>query len=83
MANISHTGSVCIDCVMAIANADTSGIDDVGTWAALVENTDATEDGKYTVVVDCDGEPYFSYWPCDYCGSSLGGDRHAVTFLEN
>jgi len=28
------------------------------------------------VMVDIDAEPYFSWSPCECCGSHLGGDRY-------
>lgn len=76
-------GAVCVDCTMAIANADTSGISDIDTWLAGVTATDATDGGRYIVALACDDdcEGYFSWSACDYCGSKLGGDRHPVVFF--
>jgi hypothetical protein len=74
-------GSVCVDCLMAIANGDTSGISDVDKWAAAVESTNATENGRYRVVVSGDGESYFSSSRCDYCSDPLAGDRIDVEFV--
>jgi hypothetical protein len=73
-------GAVCIDCAMAIANADTSGISDYDAWSARVEAADATENGAYRVVVTGD-ENYFGTSACDYCRSSLAGDRIDVAFV--
>lgn len=73
-------GSVCVDCLMAIANADTSGIEDVNRWAAAVDATDATESGRYRVVVTGE-ESYFSSSRCDYCSDPLAGDRINVEFI--
>lgn len=70
----------CTDCVMAIANGDTSGIEDLAAWAARVEATDLTSGGKYTAVVYSDHE-YFSHYGCDYCGDTLGGDRHDIILI--
>lgn len=75
-------GSVCVDCLIAIANGDTSGISDVDKWAAAVESTNATEDGRYRVVVTGD-ESYFSSSRCDYCSDPLAGDRIDVVFIAN
>jgi hypothetical protein len=68
---------------MVIANADTSGIEDLDDWERRVRQFDATENGKYDVVVagDEDTESYFSWTRCDYCGSDLGGDRYPIAFL--
>jgi hypothetical protein len=73
-------GAVCADCAMVIANADTSGISDYDAWSARVDTADATEDGAYRVVVTGD-ESYFSKSDCDYCASSLAGDRIDVVFV--
>ena len=65
--------SICVDCAMFHANADTTGIDDP---ARVEEVTSVT--GHY--IVDCgdDGEgcAAFSWSRCDACGTPLGGARH-------
>lgn len=76
----SFTGSVCTDCVMAIVNADTSDISDLTDWQTRVEATNATDNGRYDVV-HVEGDLFFSWAPCDYCNSPLGGDRHDVVFI--
>lgn len=73
-------GSVCVDCLMAIANGDTSGIEDLGAWSAAVDATNATENGRYDVLPVGD-ETYFSSSRCDYCSGTLAGDRHDVVFI--
>jgi hypothetical protein len=79
---VTADGSVCVDCLMAIANDDTSGISDVDKWAAAVESTNATENGRYRVVVSGD-ESYFSSSRCDYCSDPLAGDRIDVEFVAS
>lgn len=79
--NITATGYVCADCLMVIANADTSGIADVDAWADAVKRTNATENGRYDVVVG-DDELTFSRTSCDYCGTTLDGYRHEVVFFD-
>lgn len=76
-------GAVCVDCLMVIANADASGIADYAEWSRMVARADATDGGKYDVVPACDDdcEGYFSWSSCDYCGSSLGGERHPIAFI--
>lgn len=75
-------GSVCVDCLMAITLGDTSGISDVDKWAAAVESTNATENGRYRVSVTGD-ESYFSSSRCDLCSDPLAGDRIDVVFIAN
>lgn len=74
---------VCIDCLMMIANGDSSGIDDFPAWESRVDSYDATEGGRWAVVPDSDGEQFFSWASCDYCGTCLGGDRFPVTFIDS
>jgi hypothetical protein len=73
-------GSVCADCLMAIANGDRSGIDDVAAWEERVAATDATENGQY-VVYPVGPDSYFGSAPCSYCGTGLAGDRYDVAFM--
>lgn len=76
-------GHACADCTMMIANGDSSGIEDYPAWETAVEAHNATDSGKYHVVMNCseDCEGYFSTSPCDFCGSHLAGDRHPIAFL--
>jgi hypothetical protein len=80
--NDSFDGFVCTDCLMVIANGDTSGIEDVTAWERDVLETNATEDGSYIVVPAYDDDPRFSTMGCDYCGSKLAGDANLVTFVK-
>lgn len=52
---LSHEGFVCSDCLMMIANSDSSGIEDFDAWQKRVKEKNATEDGKYHVIPACDG----------------------------
>ena len=80
---LSHQGYVCTDCQMMIANSDSSGILDFEAWQKRVEEKNATENGKYHVVPECDLDPRFSSMGCDFCGINPGGmDVHLVSFLE-
>ena len=74
-------GDVCVDCLMVIANGDTSGIDDVASWELRVDAKNPTDDGAYMVVPVGD-ETWFGRGACDYCGSTLAGDRHDVVFVD-
>ena len=88
---------VCTDCVMKLANDDTSGCPDdkVPTLLQKVEGADLTigmltcEHAESCPVFyggitgpefqcDCD-RIEFSKQPCDGCGETLAGFRHAVT----
>jgi len=73
--------TICVDCASLIANGEVSdGAEDVtAEHAAKVDARWA----RYELVLSGseDFEPYFSWRPCDGCGSTLGGDRfEAVAF---
>lgn len=84
MAEVVYEGHVCADCASAIASGDESGVpeDMYDEWLAGIEATTLFEVGAVVLACeeDCDG--YFSYSPCDYCGSRLGGDRHPIAVLS-
>lgn len=64
--------SLCVDCVTADAN----GPEEISDWAGFLPEWDGFVFGP--VLTDEDNEPsepYFSWRPCEGCGSRLGGDR--------
>jgi Holliday junction resolvase-like predicted endonuclease len=63
-------GVACIDCVMAIANDDYTGMED----AREAEVRAGLEQAGYLIVGD---EVGFTWGRCDVCGSG-GGDKHEV-----
>ena len=77
-------GEACSDCLMLIANDDTSGTlrceTEEGEAAYLQDVADRTPEGSHGWIVQ-DGEGSFSWSSCDVCGSSLGGDRYPVVAL--
>lgn len=80
---VSHEGYVCSDCLMVIANADFSGIQDPDAWSERVIKHNPTEDGKYNVVPTGDDDPRLSDLGCDFCNDrTLGMTVHHVSFLE-
>lgn len=76
------SGHACIDCVLAIANDDYSGME--GDTAARVRHAIARLNAEgYSLNVDTyDSEPHFSHAACDVCQSCLAGDRLPITFLR-
>lgn len=75
------SGRACIDCVIAIANDDYSGMD--RDTAIRVRDAIARLNREgYSINVDTfDNEPHFSNSDCDVCQSRLAGDRAPVTFI--
>lgn len=78
--DIAYTGYACQDCVLVIANADTSGITDLTAWETAVAATDPTNGGRYHVVL-ADDEIDFGTQRCRFCGTWLAGYRHEIAFL--
>jgi hypothetical protein len=78
MTTITHDGlEVCIDCVLLIANDDSTD-----EHRALVAAQWPTGDLVLAYAREED-EDWFSWGACDGCGSTLGGDRHpAVVFAR-
>lgn len=78
-------GLACTDCIMVIANADTSGILDLEAWEQRVTAHNATDSGAWHIVPDLEDtdESHFCSSPCDYCGGHLAGDRYRIAFLGN
>ena len=67
--------SACVDCVVAIANDDYTGMDN----EREAEVRAALEKHEYAYGGE---ELGFSWAPCGVCGSRLGGDRTQVFEVE-
>jgi hypothetical protein len=80
-ANVEmHRIEMCPDCVLITANGEPGGDPadfDLDRWSAGVENLWPHADGWSfgNGWSDPDAEPWFSWSPCEGCGSTLGGDR--------
>lgn len=63
----------CTDCIMYLANGEVPE-DDENPWKP--EDVDSRWQGwNVCVAGDEKTEEYFSWQPCDVCGSRLGGNR--------
>ena len=77
----------CTDCVMLIANGECFDGDgnDIAPSVANAQTAIWGEgwDGAYGLTLNCpeDCEGWFSWSPCDGCGSMLGGARHPGAHL--
>lgn len=86
MATITYEMNICTDCLMAGANG-LHGWEYDEEWLEAYEkacetyggdptpNTTETEHGW-----ECEG--WFSWSPCGFCGSTLGGDRYPAVVLS-
>lgn len=63
----------CVDCAIAVANADYSGMD-LETETAVRAGIQRWHMDGFTLCVDHEDQ-YFSWSPCDICARPQGGDR--------
>lgn len=88
MATVDMYISVCDDCLVWIANADASGMDD-SRYAEVLKGVEELNTYGH-VVPACDSEcPYgpscdsFSSARCECCRTNLGGTRHRAAILTD
>lgn len=74
----TYEGQICIDCVMLVANGDTSGFS--GDVDEYLRRVAAGYGDDVEVVVVGTGEQFFSH-ACDLCNTALDGDRMPATFF--
>jgi hypothetical protein len=69
---------ICTDCLMLVANDDTTALDDLEADRLRNNVADRWPSSRWLIVP---GDDYgaFSRKPCDGCGSTLGGDRVGAT----
>lgn len=75
------TISICVDCAYASSNGFDTEFPE-GFTESYVAN--ANELGAEPSVICGDNEylcGYFSWRPCEFCGSPLGGDRHTAVLV--
>ncbi len=74
--------SVCVDCLMIDANGP-SEVDPEAVERFSRAMASAVADGwDYANACGEDCEGWFSWSPCGFCGSPLGGDRHPAVLLK-
>lgn len=78
--------SICVDCLMFVANGevtDSQGNDVTAEHAAKI--TEQWGDDAQHLVPACpeECEGWFSHSSGDGCGSTLGGERHPAAVLTN
>jgi len=79
--HVIFEGQACVDCTLIIANDDGSGITDPAQHRQNIAHVGLGKLGGVVMACDDDCEGYFSWSPCDYCGSTLGGERHPIAVL--
>jgi hypothetical protein len=78
--------SICIDCAAAGANGVAAVENAPDGWRDAYAAATAAHGGRYPMPTaggdcapDCEEcEPSFSWYPCEWCGSRLGGDRFSA-----
>jgi len=71
---------ICSDCAMMSANG-VAGWEHDDRWLAdYMESAEKYGDPVLTCGEDCNGG--FSWSPCGFCGSKLGGDRHPANLMD-
>lgn len=75
----TYEGQICTDCVLLVANGDTSGYP--GDVDEYLRRVDAGYGSDVETVVVGTGDAYFSWSACDLCNTRLGGDRMDATFF--
>lgn len=73
---------VCVDCLAIDANGADS-IDDGEAVARFERAMETATRSGYVYANACpeECEGSFSWRPCDFCGSTLGGDRHPAVLI--
>lgn len=76
--------SVCVDCVLLIANGEVTDSDgnDIAEEVAARQVAVWGDDNTGLVLSGTDDEPFFSSSACDGCGSDLAGDRMKAAVLR-
>ena len=70
--------AICPDCLYTDAN----GWDEYNTGRPLPHPAPLNRLDGFLIGHGPDLEPSYSWQPCDGCGSTLGGDRYAVTIVK-
>ena len=72
---------VCVDCLFILETGETNqpGFDYV-MWSNAVDDRWPDRDG-WTIFVDS-ADSFFSWRPCESCGSPLGGDRYNAVAIR-
>jgi hypothetical protein len=78
---VIYEGWACVDCVMLIANGDDSGIDNPMRKHQEIASVGLDNLGHVVLACDGDCEGQFRTDSCDYCGTTLHGDRHPIAVL--
>lgn len=74
----ADTVAGCVDCILFLANGDEPE-DREGLAEDIAE---MWPDYHLVPAGGEDSEPWFSWSPCEVCGSRLGGNREAVAFWK-
>ena len=77
---INEQFSVCVDCLMYLANGDAGENCETCNDEIEHEYLKLIRDGMDVFITDDEGS--FGSLPCNLCGSHLGGNRFDTTLVE-
>lgn len=81
MATLTHEMDICVDCLMAGANG-LQGWEYSDEWLDSYNKAREWYGAEPTPSGDENEEGYFSWTPCGFCNSTLGGDRYPAVILR-
>lgn len=76
----TYEGVACTDCILLVANGDPPDLpeEELKNYLERVKHYC----GELEVVPGGSDEEEFSWQQCDCCGTTLGGSRHQIYFIE-
>jgi len=74
--------AVCVDCLQVAANGRDAGAEYAPGHSEAYAVAVAANGGEPVPAFDEERGHWFSWSPCQFCGSTLGGDRFDAVLVE-